>query len=814
MPDFKDFLNIMTKYCNDPSPIFKTNDLFSAKIAYTKAFQDGIFKYIDNSVKNIDIKNVFLFYKEAKGERLSIWDVDQQIKGLANKLQSNGDTEIYNEFINNYYDSRNSNAETKIEYLDSFLKKYKDNEIVKKETKIISNILSVSIRKEISKLDKDNILKFLKTTSESLEKDGYNLDELAPNEKDYICYLDNLSNDKPKYEEKINSIISTLNEETDKEFIDTLKTLNNILVIPNSFINDQSKVAELGGIENDSKKQDYIYESIKKENSEIVDHVSKTKRLIQVNVNDTDKIPTIIKNITSKETKISKKDQDTILSIFDKMDRYGISPTDKVSSEQTIKMYSFTNLINIRKEIEKEFNKNTIDKEKIINLTKSYKDLESKYDELLEDVNNLGELNFFVSNVSSSRVDEVPEKYRVNITTSSKLNALWIAKGYFNNVEIDAKEFLNNPIEYVKIANLKVFSDDTPLANYFKKYKNNRIELLEQLNIIAEYNELSTAINSTLAIPFSTERATSGILSMINDPKIRLELEKNMMLYIDGVAGRIGGVLSNFITNGLGFDNEKIQNIVNLLVAPDEDFNLLNFCVQTKDLINPITNNFFEPYNTLKAIEKTGANESINRLIELGSSNLFEGDEIQRINKLLADKIIESKVELTKNEKEIVKSWSNNKPIRNVNLTTFNAEKAIKSIEKNGINKENIEDIVRSYAEIKYSYSSRNIFARIFYSECRKQNELIKSIKNSLIKEEINMNAVNEYCTDHNEYKDEKDSLDKVKASVGPIDIHYFQERKPTIINEEVIVTETSKQVDLNLNNTIEIEIDDLNRTL
>lgn len=430
---------------------------------------------------------------------------------------------------------------------------------------------------------------------------------------------------------------------------------------------------------------------------------------------------------------------------------------------------------------------------------------------MLEDVSKLGEPDLFVNNVSSSRVNIVPEKYRINISNTSKLNALWISRGYFQSIGITPTEFMDDPIEVEKKANLYCLSDKTPIGKFFKEYKNDRLGLLRKFDNPTENKDLYDALNSTYQIPYGTDRAVNAIATLISNKNEKTQLEKELMIYNACVTSRIAETINGFIS-GLGSKEIKTTNIVNFLVTPDEEFNILNFCAQKEEVIDPNTLDFYGPYDTSVAMEKTGAKTCIDRLIELNKDDLYNKNELKNVNLYFKDRIQEARVSLTKNDKQILKYLANNKELTETIKTTFNAEKTVESINKDGIDKENVEDVVKSYAEIKKSYDSRNFFAKIFYSDVRKQKSLMNSIKEKMIEKDIPMDAVDEYVASHNADLNELDSLNAIKQSVEPVNPFKEQTKLKIVINDEELENELNNQTDLD--KSFIIEKDELEREI
>lgn len=610
-----------------------------------------------------------------------------------------------------------------------------------------------------------------------------NIEIKFPDEKDFSFEEFDKKADESKfeirYEKEFNEL---LNKEENPENIEKLNKIKELLV-------DQRNTfsSSFASVENPFEKATYhtdkkTYEDFMNENEAQYGNAFDKRFAKTINYRkDVNVGIDFLKNIKdNRSMKLSDKVKENIINVSKKLVEYGIILPDATGEEEKIKEYGFKKILDTKNQLAEFIKKGNI--EEAYKKYEEFKDLETKYDELLDMCKESFSQDGFhmPGNLSIARNANAPYKFAERVQEGSQLSSIYLITVFAKVNSIKLEDLLDNPtkvfFEDLKetqenaIAELK---DETiPFAKRFAMAMNNDAKTIlskgrtfEGLTVLEEnrenrennaiYTELMTQLSN-----FTYNTQSNMFMKVVNNEDVfDYELCKKFIAYGDKHD------IHAFMPNEINFETlERFPSFdyENEIRSDDRTLDEI-FADCSKKLIEGMRyySEFEDPFVERKdmgracisaqlfladvlrdrdiKIEDPEANKIRDFLVNPGATlrKFAEENEMEYVTQIFFyedneasnynDDIKRYKNMINDIQNDVLKAVEKYRDASPRNLTnTYN------NIAQNGANLDNLPEVLMIYRQSKVSASHRNFFSRNLTFSGHKEARLIQRIETDL----------------------------------------------------------------------------------
>jgi len=729
---------------------YEKNHKLSKDISAKKtAFQDNLFKFIGDDIALNGMNELMDGQKDPK-------IIESFNDALDNKIMLFSDL-LQDDFVLNK-DIGVSAMQQKVNFI---------KEVVKNPTKEYHHKLIEEYNKEIINAKISTFKKYLKRNPDKIaeiigdklkQEDVDKLKEIVDKATAYktedthedLTFIENAKNN-------ITDPITLKNLDYLKE--NAFYNQRNDIVLPYSnLVEEMPKPDNYKGklLVHEQFKEDEVYKkSFKFENGNIWGSTGRDYKYDHnINLNNLENKINDKPLMLSEESKENLKKWLKELDTFTKIDGKPYYTKDSIAKEEGVKQYGFGLYLDyqnsIRDTIEQLNNPNLSEEEKnklqeLFNTqVDKFKNLNDKYDHLLNEVHNIG-YDHLNSNVSVSRNPKYPIKFIKNYRDVSKLNGLYYVLTTIKQSGKTIDDFVDNISENY-IENKK---KNCP-TNYINEHINGK-------SLLSTFEFLSKYIFNIDAVTEATALATK-----VRDIEYLCTVDKNKDNFINNMKYETANA---YITSDLferffnamrkNFDikenfsvkitDNNIQMFKNIIMNKDQN-NLLN-CFVKEDLRDPITGEInHSVHNNLDYDDPNVDTEKlVNQLLDLDEKvkdqKYDKFDEIihETVN-VMIDEILEKKSTLNapyfdvlaKRKDLNLRDFLKTKVPEGKNLASY-IDEQFKESNSNQLSKENIQSGLIYVNALSASYYKKFIFSRWFGSEGRQERKVIDEMKKQLV---------------------------------------------------------------------------------
>jgi len=701
---------------------------------------NGIFDKIGKSVSIDDITSKIM--PSFKGE-----EYDKVVKSFLYALYNQTNSKIKdNKGAQKLNDIRNDKKLSSEEKFNKSIEAFKD--ICKNNPDVPESNKNEAFINAFSSSQKNIFNSFTKEEDIKRFQEVYNLDdskldEFVPEETIYLTPDEIPGIDNIKYkDEQIKLMIESMGKNATKEDVKLLEDCNNILIkAKGQFTSVTSDIAEEYGKASEYDKADEIVEYYVN-NGYKADEIDNFKGIVSF----TKQSPNIKEEIFNdiKEVNIPKKQKDDIKSIVNDMEEWGIFVPGNFEAESGSKAYAFNALAKAQVELENAVDSGDLDK--IKESRDKYRDLEAKYDNILDRLSKINNNKQIASNISPARESYIPTKYRDNPIAASRISGLWLALGFYNAADVDFNEALDNPVKVNKEIASKILSSKSYFNKEINKDKSDLKTIIHHLDKKKD-GKYNSASDKDVAVGAGFLRAFDGVSVLLSGKeKIQYDAELNKLM--KSSCETSVNIANDGLSKGLG-DNPK-QFIKNMIVASGDDFNFYKLNPNANTKINPDGCKYMDAFDPQTYIALKGnSKEMIDKMYNLTDfGKIIDSSTTSDLNKNVIDAIketstliMQTKQDLSQTEKSILNKMSSGIKPKESLMAQYRYESL-------GLNNDSPsqekEAAVKAYAEIKNDYNKRSFFAKIFFSSVRNQKKYLTTMKQNILSTGVKEDRFNE----------------------------------------------------------------------
>ena len=545
----------------------KTAELLEDNLLSINKIDKGMRLYISNFFKNKKIEDYEDIFKKfivgkSEEEKREIY-ADAMVKFLNNVLRANGepcDTSMQS----------SDDTNEKMEYINDIIERFGSgdskiaSDIKEKSPQVLANNIHSFEFKSFKKVESIN--KFFNNVKEKFS----DYEDFVPSEKEYLTYKElGDAVELPMKDKEIDAIINENKDSLKENELQALNDAKKILVMGDSEVSQvQSNIAEDCGKLSESIEINDSYDKAVNDKT-FGENIGKSSMGIMIK-DDTpheEKIEYATKALNAKEDYFTEEEKEKIIALVDHCTKSGIFVLNN-EGESGVKTYAFDPLVKLKFELEKAVDEKNV--AKIVELQAKYRDFDAKYEKALEMVSELGIKGLFPANVSSSRVESVPYKYRTNFENPSKLNSLLISMKFLNSQNINLKDFLDKPITTFRQVT-KDFLSKTKASTIYSEIEDSNAAIYDIMNASSSESIASKEVYMKASgSVYLFQRGFSGLKELVGDYSKRIDFNINFdvvndVLYSKPLSEETG------ITTYFKEHDQAVENICNFLFAEKED---------------------------------------------------------------------------------------------------------------------------------------------------------------------------------------------------------------------------------------------------
>jgi len=755
MPGFVDFINALKKheqgFVETDASVSPKNTIIS--YSYFNAIEDGISKLFDNIVNNLNSKDkIDRFIAEFIPSDLDSKGIEELFSSTCSMLKKEYKIEGYQSKIKRMVEEKKSIPDIIDEINKAILNTNspKNNDGMNKIISKLASTLKASYYNKMKVPKDERIVGLISNLENKLRvvfPNENDLDSITPSKEVYTsCFTDDDIEIYPE-DEKIKELKTLYPKET--ELLDKVnKLLSSIYTNEHKILGNVGE--ETGKTSNAILTKITLDECKKKGIPESNLNVSRSQITLKLGTQEFIDGMTKVSNTTGS---IDPKQKQEIIEICKIIEKDIYNGNDKKHHED-----AYYPIKKARMDLREAINKKNL--KLIRERTKTLDRYQKIYTDLLKRCNKISDNSLILSNRTVARGGELPGFMSRDIIGNTRITSMFYLVYSSKNIGVTVEEMVNNPINALKTGTYhSIFSEDAPIQKHFVKDKGNVVNLIVTALDDRLKFDLSASLNNRV------DFFANGILNLaiLNNSETKNDLLGSFNLYKQNTYDQLNELLTGYAIFRTMETNTK-EYIKNILVTNIEDMNMIKICPTLNKYVDPDTLMPFKKFDYNEYFKEKGKfSEIVSRMSDLNKGIKNRSLGIPPAANVAIDEIANEIINDPREKGELMTQAltkiRNNKSLKKTEIESIRAEERFNELNKDGIDKNNLSDTIKVYADLKKKYDNRSMFAKIFYSNVKIQSNLLDSMREKIVSSGFNKDELDKALTDY--YANRLEEFDK-----------------------------------------------------